>query len=128
MLPCEWRRVSALLALLHFACAEAQSAPPTPAEPWPNLGLLYRSDTNPYVQEVWALGRYHGQYWDSAGSAGADDGYENRRFRIGGQARLFNNLTLHAQMVSGNAFSATPLEQQATSRQGWRFAGDDKPR
>ncbi len=116
------RRVSTLLALhVACACAQAASQPPPPTEPFPDLGLLYRSDTNPYVQEVWALGRYHGQYWDSEGSAGADDGFEDRRFRIGGQARVFGHLTLHAQMVSGSDFE--PFYNGFTELwAGWRFS------
>lgn len=100
--------------------AAAPLARAIPAEPLADLGLLYRSDSNPYVQEVWALGRYHGQYWDSEGSAGGDHGYEDRRFRIGGQARVFNNLTLHAQMVSGSDFE--PFYNGFTELwAGWRF-------
>jgi phosphate-selective porin OprO and OprP len=116
------RGVSALLAL-HLVCAVAHAAATsaTPTEPFPDLGLLYRSDSNPTVQEVWALGRYHGQYWDTEGSAGADDGYEDRRFRIGGQARLFKNLTLHAQMVSGS--DVEPFYNGFTELwAGWRFS------
>ena len=67
-----------------------------------NLGRLYESDSNAFLQELWILGRFHGQYHWSEGSAGEDEGYETRRFRLGSQARLFNKLTLHAQMVSGS--------------------------
>lgn len=102
---------------LSEAASPAKSAPP---EPLKDLGLLYRSDTNPYVQEVWLLGRYHGQYWDTDGSAGGDSGWEDRRFRVGGQARLFKNLTLHAQMVSGSDFE--PVYNGFTELWvGWRF-------
>jgi Phosphate-selective porin O and P len=62
---------------------------------------LYKDEDNPFLQELWILGRYHGQYHDAEGSEGQDDGWENRRFRIGAQARYFEKLTLHAQMVSG---------------------------
>jgi hypothetical protein len=73
-----------------------------PAEPFPNLGLLFRDDNASVLNEVWVLGRYHGQYHWSDGSNGDDDGWENRRFRLGTQMRLFKNLTLHAQAISGN--------------------------
>jgi phosphate-selective porin OprO/OprP len=66
-----------------------------------NWGRVYRSDQNPTLQELWLLGRYHGQQHWSDGSAGSNSGWENRRYRMGGQARLFEHLTLHAQMVSG---------------------------
>jgi phosphate-selective porin OprO/OprP len=68
---------------------------------YPDVGLLYRNEQNPIVQEVWSLGRYHGQNYWTDGSNGSDDGWEDRRARVGGQARLFNRLTVHAQMVSG---------------------------
>jgi len=101
--------------------AATHAAAPAATEPFPNLGRLYYSDTNPVVQEVWLLGRYHGQYWDSEGSAGADDGYEDRRFRLGGQARLFDRLTLHAQMVSGTDFE--PFYNGFTELwAAWRFS------
>jgi hypothetical protein len=71
-------------------------------EPFPNLGLLHRDDKAGVLNELWVLGRYHGQYHWSEGSNGDDDGWENRRFRLGTQMRLFDNLTLHAQSVSGS--------------------------
>ena len=67
-----------------------------------NLGLLHRDPDHAWLQELWLLGRYHGQYHWSEGSAGDDVGFETRRLRMGGQARLFKKLTLHAQMVSGS--------------------------
>jgi phosphate-selective porin OprO and OprP len=79
--------------------------PKTLAEQLENWGRLYKElykdDDNPLMQEWWLLGRYHGQYYDAGGNVGESDGWENRRFRIGSQARFFEKLTLHAQMVSG---------------------------
>ncbi len=66
-----------------------------------HLGRLYQNDDNPVLQELWFLGRYHGQYYDVAGGGLQEDHWENRRFRIGSQAKMFDKLTLHAQMVSG---------------------------
>lgn len=66
-----------------------------------NLGRVYKNEKDEVLQELWLLGRYHGQYrWIDAVS-GTDDGYETRRFRLGSQARVFRQMTLHAQMVSG---------------------------
>lgn len=67
-----------------------------------NLGRLYKNDSNDVVQEVWLLGRYHGQYHWTDADTGEDHGYETRRFRLGGQARLLKRMTLHTQMVSGS--------------------------
>ena len=71
---------------------------------WENLGRLYKNDRNDTLQELWILGRFHGQYHWAEGSSGKTEAYETRRFRVGGQAKLFNKLNLHAQMVSGSDF------------------------
>lgn len=78
--------------------------PDTLGERWDNLGRLYQDDENDILQELWVLGRYHGQYHWAEGTAGESEAYETRRFRVGGQAKLFDKLTLHAQMVSGSDF------------------------
>jgi phosphate-selective porin OprO/OprP len=72
-----------------------------------NLGRLYKGDSSELFQEFWLLGRYQGQYHWSEGSGEDmdDEGYETRRLRMGGQAKLFNKLTLHAQMLSGSDVS-----------------------
>jgi phosphate-selective porin OprO/OprP len=84
--------------------ANTPTKPPKPtslADTLDNLGRIYKSDTDPALQELWLLGRYHGQYHWTEASSGEDDGYETRRFRLGSQARVFKKVTLHAQMVSG---------------------------
>lgn len=78
--------------------------PETLGEQWENLGRLYENEDNEFLQELWLLGRFHGQYHWSEGSAGEDEGYETRRFRLGAQAHLFQKMILHAQMVSGSDF------------------------
>lgn len=67
-----------------------------------NLGRLYKNDENPWLQEFWLLGRYHGQYHWSEAATGKDSEFETRRVRLGAQAKLFEKLTLHAQAVSGS--------------------------
>ena len=88
--------------------ADIISSPPAPTTArgakWENLGRLYQNDSNPVLQELWLLGRYHGQYHWSDGPSGRDEGFETRRHRVGIQTRLFEKLTLHAQMVSGSDF------------------------
>jgi phosphate-selective porin OprO/OprP len=92
----------------------------TLAERTSDLGLVYRNDQNPWIQEFWTLGRYHGQYHWSDGSAGEDEGWEDRRFRLGFQTRLFRNLTVHAQAISGSDFE--PRYNGFTELWvGWRF-------
>lgn len=77
------------------------SEPISLGEKLENLGRLYKNDENPVLQEWWFLGRYHGQAVDVDGDNAHFDDWENRRFRIGSQAKLFEKMTLHAQMVSG---------------------------
>lgn len=79
----------------------SNSEPISLGEKLENLGRLYKNDENPVLQEWWFLGRYHGQAVDVDGDNAHFDDWENRRFRIGSQAKLFEKMTLHAQMVSG---------------------------
>jgi phosphate-selective porin OprO/OprP len=82
-------------------CDSLREETKTLAERLENLGRLYQNDDHPIMQELWILGRYHGQYYNAVGDAAQQDDWENRRFRIGSQARFFEKMTLHAQMVSG---------------------------
>jgi phosphate-selective porin OprO and OprP len=100
--------------------AVAPEAPKSLGEKLENLGLLYKNESDPVLQELWFLGRFHGQYHWSDGSNGSNEDYETRRFRIGGQARVFKNLMLHAQMVSGSDFE--PFYNGFTELwAGWKF-------
>jgi len=69
------------------------------------LGRIYKNDKEDILQELWLLGRYQGQYHWTEATTGEDESYETRRFRLGSQAKLFQKLTLHAQMVSGSDVS-----------------------
>jgi hypothetical protein len=87
------------------SCWLGQLDPPKPlSEQLEKLGLLYENEDATVMQELWFLGRYHGQYHAADGNTGDNEGWEDRRFRIGSQARFFQKLTLHAQMVSGSDF------------------------
>lgn len=102
--------------------SEAQAGTPrqTVQEPLRDLGLIHRGGSDTLVQELWLLGRYHGQLHRSDGDDASDEDWENRRFRVGAQARLLRNLTLHAQMVSGNDLE--PFYNGFTELwAGWRF-------
>ena len=90
-----------LLSATAFGTESLKTEPRTLAEKLENLGRVYKNDDHPILQEWWLLGRYHGQYYNADGSDALQDGWENRRFRIGSQARFFEKMTLHAQMVSG---------------------------
>lgn len=92
-------------------------------EPFPNLGLLHRDPDATFLNELWVLGRYHGQYHWSDGSDGDDEGWDNRRFRLGTQMRLFGNLTLHAQSVAAPDPDDFDPEYNGFTElwAGWRF-------
>lgn len=98
-------------------------------EPFPNLGLLHRNESDPVLNELWVLGRYHGQYYWADGTNGDAEGWDNRRFRLGTQMRLFQDLTIHAQAVSGERgtgadFDSFDPEYNGFTElwAGWRFA------
>lgn len=101
------RRLLSLPLLLCLLLSPKLRGANFPFEPeigrsWENLGLIHRDHDHPVVQEVWLLGRYHGQYHWADGSAGESEGFEVRRYRYGAQARLFDHLSLHAQAVAGS--------------------------
>ena len=92
-------------------------------ELFPNLGLLHRDPDAKFLDELWVLGRYHGQYHWSDGNRGDDEGWDNRRFRLGTQMRLFDNLTLHAQSVAESDPDDFDPEKNGFTElwAGWRF-------
>lgn len=90
----------ALGEILEYGNTQPQSW----AEQYDQLGLIHSDATHPLLQEFWLLGRYHGQYHWSNGSITNDEGYETRRHRVGFQAKLLDQMMLHAQMVSGSDF------------------------
>jgi hypothetical protein len=98
------QRTAGCLCIALLLASTGASAKEQTTEPYPNLGLIHRDNSSPVLQELWLLGRYHGQYHWSEGNSGDDQGWEDRRFRLGGQARLFQKLTLHAQAISGSDF------------------------
>lgn len=116
------RRVRYWLAIaLALGVASPAAAKEQKTEPFPTLGRLHRDDAHPWLQEFWVLGRYHGQYHWANGNAGDDQGWEDRRFRLGFQARMFERLTLHAQAISGSDFE--PAYNGFTELWlGWRFS------
>lgn len=69
------------------------------------LTKLYEDKSNPFIQELRIGGRYHGQYHWADGDTAEDDGWEDRRFRIGLEGKfLHEKLSLKADMVSGSDF------------------------
>lgn len=115
------KRQTRSLCIALLLAASGAVATEQKSEPYPTLGLLHRDNDSPVLQELWVLGRYHGQYHWSEGNSGEDHGWEDRRFRLGAQARLLGKLTLHAQAISGSDFE--PLYNGFTELwAGWRFS------
>jgi hypothetical protein len=97
-------RALPLLLVFVLSLRFASATPPegTRARELDNLGRIHQDPNNSIIQEAWLLGRYHGQFYWSRGPEGNDGDFETRRFRYGGQMRMFNNLTVHAQAISGS--------------------------
>ncbi len=49
---------------------------------------LYKDDQNPYIEEFKLRGRYQGQYWDVDADQGSQSHWEDRRSRLGFDAKL----------------------------------------
>ena len=65
-----------------------------------SLATLYKSDANPFIEELKLRGRYQGQYHWMDSNQGDADNWENRRSRLGFDAKLFDKqieLRLDAQ-------------------------------
>jgi phosphate-selective porin OprO/OprP len=54
---------------------------------------LYKNGGNPFLQELGFHGRYQGQYYLLDSDQGDNDDWENRRWRVGAHAKMFNFLT-----------------------------------
>lgn len=66
---------------------------------------LYKDPQNPILQEFKLRGRYQGQYWNVDDSSGSQSGWEDRRSRIGFDAKLFEKkLEIRADFQSNNEF------------------------
>ncbi len=79
--------------------AEPASERSTMDKIW-DLATLYKSDDG-FLNELSLTGRYQGQFWDADSDQGQEDGWDNRRFRIGSRAYFLDRkLELKAEMFS----------------------------
>jgi phosphate-selective porin OprO and OprP len=63
------------------------------------LPVLYSDKSNPVVQRLALIGRYHGQYYTvDADELGNDSDWDNRRARIGVKAEFFRMISFEGQM------------------------------
>jgi len=90
--------------------AQAQDRTTKLAEPngfdqlW-GLATLYKDDHNPILQEFKLRGRYHGQYWDVDADQGSQSNWEDRRSRLGFDAKLFDKkLEVRLDFQSNDGF------------------------
>lgn len=103
---------TALAVSGHAGTASEPAAPagknviaePADASTWMDkvwgLATLYKSDDG-FLNEISLTGRYHGQYWNADADDGSDNGWDNRRFRLGGRAYFLDRkLELKAEMFS----------------------------
>ncbi len=111
--------LSLTLSLLFLAAAPTVAAPASPSGKTPRLpaspatsqrewwdhAILYKNDRNPILQELKLRGRYQGQYHDLDSDQGSTDGWENRRSRLGLDAKfLHRKLALRLDAQSTDAF------------------------
>ena len=69
------------------------------------LATLYKSDTNPFLQEFKLRGRYHGQYHWLDSDQGDQSDWEDRRSRFGFDAKLLDKkLEIRADFESNDGF------------------------
>ena len=84
----------ALVSLGTGSLAAQESATeyldPTPFDKAWALATLYKDDLNPWLEEFKLRGRYHGQYHDADADGGDSSGWEDRRSRLGFDAKLFD--------------------------------------
>ncbi len=69
-----------------------------------NLSELYKNKENSYIQKFALVGRYHGQYWIADSEGNYDNDWENRRFYLGFNAKLFKQFTLEVQININDDF------------------------
>ncbi len=84
-LPAGICMMSALAAFSPLATAEESDGF---AKLW-DLATLHKDDSNPILQEFKLRGRYHGQYHIVDGGQDTEDNWEDRRFRFGFDAKMF---------------------------------------
>jgi len=78
-----------------------------------SLPVLYKNDSNPWIEQFSIIGRYQGQYFATESNAGEDEDYENRRLRVGIKMLMLDKkLTLNAEVQTNDRFD--PLYDNLT--------------
>jgi phosphate-selective porin OprO and OprP len=98
------RRVAVALMAASAAGVASASEPEFLDSLW-SRATLHKDDANPILQEFKLRGRYHGQYHHADADSGTDSGWEDRRSRLGLDAKLFNKkIELRADFQSNDGF------------------------
>ena len=93
-----------LLAAAAIVPTQAQATQEFYDSLW-SAATLYKDDANPILQEFKLRGRYQGQYHHSDSDRGTDHGWEDRRSRLGFDAKLFDKqLEIRADFQSNDGF------------------------
>jgi phosphate-selective porin OprO and OprP len=72
---------------------------------WWQAASLYKNSENPILQEFKLRGRYQGQYHDVDACQGSDEDWEDRRSRLGFDAKLFSSrLEIRSDFQSNDGF------------------------
>lgn len=83
---------------------EPQSAEPSIYEKIWGLATLYKNDENPFIEEFKLKARYQGQYHWLDSAQGNENGWEDRRFRIGFSAKLLKDFEFSTDISSTDGF------------------------
>ena len=83
-----------MILVPHLHAGPSAAPPASAGEPDPldrlwGLATLYRNESNPWIEEFKLRGRYQGQYHWLDSKQGDDEGWEDRRSRLGFEAKLF---------------------------------------
>ena len=70
-----------------------------------NIPVLYSNEENSFLKEFRIVGRYQGQYAVVDSDQGDFDDWVNRPWRVGAQAKLFDNVTLFGNINIDDDFN-----------------------
>lgn len=69
-----------------------------------SLASLYKDKDNPYIQEIKLRGRYQGQYHRLESSQGDENGWEDRRSRIGFDIKFLKDFAFRGDVQGADGF------------------------
>lgn len=106
LLPATWLALQSASSAFAFDPFDTPSADETAGfeDLWSHF-VLYKNDKNPLLEEFKLIGKYQGQYYWVDSDRGEADAWEDRRFRFGFDAKLFEKkIELRATFQSTDNF------------------------